>query len=67
MITDFNAAEDVLALESSNWGGTLTAAQIVDTFGTDTGEAFVFDFGATRIELWGDFTQAELAQAIEIF
>lgn len=44
-IIRFQNDRDTLSLDEDLWGGGLTAAQVVDTFASDTGGAIVFDFG----------------------
>lgn len=41
----FSAAQDRLELDDALWGGGLTAAQVVSTFGSTVGSDFVLDFG----------------------
>ena len=41
----FSATADRLELDSDLWGGGLTAAQVVSTFGSAVGSDFVLDFG----------------------
>lgn len=64
-ITDFNASIDELHLSQSLWSGSLSKTQVVDAFGTQTADAFVFDFGSTEIALLGTHSTNGLAGAIE--
>jgi serralysin len=64
-ITDFDASEDELVLVQSLWSGNLTKAQVVDQFGTQNTEAFVFDFGGSTIELLGTHSTSALSASIE--
>ncbi len=41
----FSATDDRLELDDALWGGGLTAAQVVSTFGSTVGADFVLDFG----------------------
>lgn len=41
----FSASADTLELSSELWTGTLTAAEVVSTFGSQVGADFVLDFG----------------------
>ncbi|MDX5357099.1 MAG: hypothetical protein LPK12_05085 [Rhodobacterales bacterium] len=69
-VEDFSASEgDTVALTRWLWSGTLTAEQVVDTYGriTDAGDA-VLDFGAanTSVVLVGAGTLDGLADSIVI-
>lgn len=50
LVTDFDASEgDRLQLDDALWGGGLTAAQVIATYGTTTASGTVFDFGGGQI------------------
>ncbi|MDQ2095982.1 M10 family metallopeptidase C-terminal domain-containing protein, partial [Rhodalgimonas zhirmunskyi] len=48
-VQDYETGIDTLQLSSGLWSGTLTAAQVVSSFATDTGTDVVFDFGGGNI------------------
>lgn len=45
-VNGFDGAEDRLQLDAALWGGGLTAAQVVSTYGTDLGADVELDFGS---------------------
>ena len=52
-IEDFERGQDLLLLDAGLWTGTLTAAQVVQTFASVTADGVLFDFGADEILLEG--------------
>ncbi|WP_412553704.1 tandem-95 repeat protein [Shimia sp. MIT1388] len=49
LVQDFTDDMDVLALDQDLWSGTLTAAEVLNTFGTISGSNAVLDFGSGNI------------------
>jgi uncharacterized protein (TIGR01370 family) len=73
-ILDFELGVDTIALDNSLWAerklGTLTAADVVDRFGTLSGDTFTLDFGRgedIRIKITAGFNADALADDILIF
>jgi Ca2+-binding RTX toxin-like protein len=67
-ITGFSTAEDTLRLDAALWDQrTLTAAQVIAEFATETANEVVLDFGATEIRLLGLGSTAGLSGAMDIF
>ncbi len=74
VIVDFDLQRDTLQLDDGLWTGDLTARQLVKTFGSAQGDAFVLDFGGgssskrDQITLDGleDVEIRELASVIDI-
>ncbi len=67
MINDFTLTEDTLSLSSDIWGGTtLTANQVVSTYGVISNGDLILDFGDTTIILSGVTDTAGLASDISI-
>ena len=62
-VTDFDPSQDTLIFGDLT-ATTLNGSQIVSTYGTNAGSAFIFDFGGTRVELDGSFTETEIAGSI---
>jgi Ca2+-binding RTX toxin-like protein len=44
-IDDFDAGEDRLQLDAALWSGSLSAAEVLDQFGSQVGGDYVLDFG----------------------
>ncbi|WP_068112971.1 calcium-binding protein [Tropicimonas marinistellae] len=44
-VMDFEDDIDTILLEEALWGGGLTAAEVLDTYGTQTGSTVLLDFG----------------------
>ena len=64
--TDYSA-DDFIELDSALWSGTLTADQVVTTFGSDSAGDFVLDFGSgDTLTLEGQAGIANLANDILI-
>lgn len=69
LIEDFTFDdEDRLMLDETLWGGGLTAAEVVEQFGTVSGDSIVLDFGnGDVITLAGITNLGLLAEHIDIF
>ncbi len=64
----FSGSQDRLELDDALWGGGLTAAQVVSTFGATVGGDFVLDFGGgNTVTLVGLGGVTGLESQIDIF
>lgn len=63
-ITDFADNSDTLVLLPALWGGGLTVAQVLATFGSIAGQTVTLDFGAEEIRIVGVQAIADLADDI---
>jgi serralysin len=67
-ISDFSVGEgDRLQLDDALWGGGLTAAQVVSTYGTVHSWGTVFNFGGSYLTVLGANDAGTLAGQIDIF
>ena len=67
VITDLNTTEDLVQLDDALWTGTLSAQQIIDTFGSPSGSDYVLNFGnGNSLTFTGGVTEAELVSLINI-
>ncbi len=62
----FSLTDDALVLDSTIWGGGLTAQQVVDTYGADSGNDYVLDFGDGDIVTFSDQAGANIVGALDI-
>lgn len=64
-VKDFNLTNDHLVLNADLWGGaTMTAADVLSTYGTVIAGTFVLDFGLAEISLTGLTSSAGLETQI---
>lgn len=64
-LDDFVAGDDRIALDDALWNGTLSARDVVDTFGSVEPDAFVLDFGNDILRIAEVDNAAELYTAID--
>jgi Ca2+-binding RTX toxin-like protein len=63
-VTDFADDADTLVLSQALWGGGLSVADMLDTFGNFAGGVVVLDFGADAIRIAGLSTVGQLADDV---
>lgn len=66
-VQDFDAAQDSLRLDSRLWLGTLSAAEVIDSFGTLFDGGILLNFGDATLRVMGPTEGATLADAVVIF
>lgn len=49
VVADFTKREDILRLDDALWAGSMSATQVVNTYGDDSSGTVVFDFGGGNV------------------